>query len=314
MAVATTAARERAPSARESVRRVRARVRLASLAAALMLVIPAEKLAVGAQVPEPPVVSAADPAVTDLLAKAASYLDRYEKGFSAVVAEETYFQTSTGRTSRRELKSDVMVVNLGDAHWVQLRDVFQVDGKKVRDHDARLENLFLKPTSSTLAEASRIAGESARYNLGISRTINVPTMALTYLVKAYQLRSRFESPKPDTIDGRAVSVMPFQEVFFPTLIRDRARFDVPTSGRFWIDSSTGEVLRTELRCAIASKDRTVTGVTTVSYKMHPEQKMMVPATMDEEWTQGRDKDRGHATYANFRTFNVDVQTVKRGRG
>jgi hypothetical protein len=256
-----------------------------------------------------------DPAAAALLTKAASYLEAYEKSVSAIVADETYVQqTNVGRVTHRDLKSEVMVLNLGEAHWVQFRDVFEVDGRKVRDHDARLANMFLKPSASTLAEATRIADESSRYNLGIQRTINVPTMALTYLLRSFQPRSRFETPKADAVDGRAVSVIPFREVFSPSLIRTHGTDDVPTSGRFWIDPATGEVVKTELRCVALSSVHPVIGVTTVSYHRDAEHQLMVPVLMDEDWTRDRDHDHGRATYTNFRTFTVDVQTVKRGGG
>jgi hypothetical protein len=150
--------------------------------------------------------AAPDPVVNVLLDKAAAYLDGYQKSFAAVVAQETYVQTSTGRPPRRELRSDVMEMNLGEAEWSQFRDVYEVDGKKVRDHDSRLENLFMKPTMTSLSEATRIANESARYNLGVARTINVPTMALTYLMKPSS--SGRSSMRRSTTSSRAVRSSP----------------------------------------------------------------------------------------------------------
>ena len=90
-------------------------------------------------------------ALDDLLAAAASYLDTYAKKFSAVVAEEQYIQTRKGPTatvalstqpSHRELRSDLMLLNLGDSDWTQFRDVYEVDSAPVRDHEARLQGLF----------------------------------------------------------------------------------------------------------------------------------------------------------------------------
>ena len=76
----------------------------------------------------------------------------YERTFVGVVAEETYRQEVRiaggtdlrgfpveARAQRRDLKSDVLLVRApaGD-RWIQFRDVFEVDGKPVRDRAERL--------------------------------------------------------------------------------------------------------------------------------------------------------------------------------
>ena len=62
------------------------------------------------------------------------------------------------------------------------RDVYEVNGQKVRDRDARLEALFMNPDDSILGRAEAIRRESARFNLGPAyRDINVPTLALVML-------------------------------------------------------------------------------------------------------------------------------------
>jgi hypothetical protein len=89
---------------------------------------------------------------------------------------------------------------------------------------------------------------------------------------------------------------------------------VPARGRFWIDPATGDVLRTELHCLVSRKDGNLEGTTSVTYKPEPTLKLLVPAAMDEQWTHGRNIDRGHATYSNFRVFTVNTSVVKRGGG
>ncbi|HEY6357481.1 MAG TPA: hypothetical protein VIX35_04525, partial [Vicinamibacterales bacterium] len=109
-----------------------------------------------------------------LLAAAANYLDAYAKKFSAVVAEERYVQTMKGPTgnvfvsaqpSHRELRSDVMLLNLGESDWTQFRDVYEVDNVAVRDHDSRLQRLFENPSAGAMSQAQLIANQSASYNL-----------------------------------------------------------------------------------------------------------------------------------------------------
>src|SRR5215472_13966889 len=69
------------------------------------------------------------PTLDDVLARAGAYVADYETKFSLVVSEEKYLQTQDrvpGMTARRQLKSDVAVLNAGAAGWMGFRDVFEV--------------------------------------------------------------------------------------------------------------------------------------------------------------------------------------------
>lgn len=265
---------------------------------------------------------AAPTSLTALLAAAASYLDTYEQKFSAIVAEEQYTQSTqapagqvlvSARPSRRDLKSDLMMLNLGDSVWTQFRDVYEVDNRAVRGHEARLQALFEKPSAGTMSQAQRIADVSAGYNLGVTRNINVPTMALTYLWRAYQARSVFQLAGSEAIEGERTQVVKFRETATPSLIRTLYG-NVATSGRFWIVPVSGDVLRTELSCVVPGPER-VSGTTTVDYGLPPALGLRVPTRMDEEYQRvGGETDRGYATYSNFRAFAVDTKAVKRGGG
>jgi hypothetical protein len=265
----------------------------------------------------------ADPtSLPALLAAATSYLDTYEQKFSAVVAEEQYTQTMkapsgtmllSAQPSRRDLKSDVMMLNLGNSDWAQFRDVYEVDNMAVRDHEARLLGLFEKPSAGTLSQAQRIADESASYNVGVTRNINVPTMALTYLTRGHQARSVFQLAGSEAIDGERTQIVKFRETATPSLITTPDGM-VATSGRFWIVPVSGEVRRTELICVVTTP-RVLTGTTTVEYATAPAVGLLVPTRMDEEYRRaGGETDRGSATYSNFRAFTVDTKAVKRGGG
>lgn len=258
--------------------------------------------------------------LTALLAAAASYLETYEQKFSAIVAEERYTQTTqapagqvlpTAHPSRRDLKSDLMMLNLGDSDWTQFRDVYEVDNTAIRNHEARLQGLFEKPSAGTMSQAQRIADESASYNLGVTRNINVPTMALTYLSRGHQTRSVFQLAGSEAIEGERTQVVKFREAATPSLIRTLDG-SVATSGRFWIVPVSGDVLRTELRCVVTGP-RMLNGTTTVEYGRQPALGLRVPIKMDEEYQRvGDETDRGHAIYSNFRAFTVDTKAIKRG--
>src|SRR5438128_10002849 len=148
--------------------------------------------AVGAAAAMVAAQSAAPVTLDALLARAGAYVTEFEVRFSNVVAEEHYEQlapaaTRSSTTSpnfvRRELRSDFLLVKLPDVDsWMPFRDVFEVDGKPVRDRQERLTGLFLQPQAIAVDQAKKIADESSRYNIGnILRTINVPVLALVVL-------------------------------------------------------------------------------------------------------------------------------------
>jgi hypothetical protein len=262
------------------------------------------------------------PDVLALLASAASYLDAYEHKFSAVVAREDYALTmmlpapssgGTSRTVRRELQSDVMMLNLGPAEWIAFRDVDHVDGRAVHDSDSRLEALLVKPSADVLKAAHQIANESARYNIGVPRNFNVPTMALAYIGRHNQTRSKFTLKTTEKIDDTDAVVVEFQETANPGLIT-AASGTVSTRGRFWIVPSSGAILRTELSCRV-DRATWVEGTVLVNYKLEPSLDVLVPARMDEAYRRDSgESDGGQATYADFRMFNVDTKAIKHGGG
>ena len=63
-------------------------------------------------------------------------------------------------------------MRLPTGDFASFRDVFDVDGRPVRDRDQRLQKLFLSaPAATAIDQAQRIADESAR---GIVKVLTVP--------------------------------------------------------------------------------------------------------------------------------------------
>src|SRR4029079_3586061 len=100
--------------------------------------------------------------------KAADYIQLYASHLSGLVMEEAYVQdveqlnrfgyrTNTrGGPSHRQLRSDLLLVRPeGSEAWMQFRDVFEVDGKALRDRNDRLARLFLEPSKSTASQAEK---------------------------------------------------------------------------------------------------------------------------------------------------------------
>jgi len=277
-------------------------------------------------------LQAQEPTLDSVLLRAADYVSRYQQQLRGLVAEETYRQNVTrtsaarpsdarGRQTRegRELKSDLLLVKLGDENfWMQFRDVFEVDRKPVRDRDQRLSRLFIEAKVDARTQAETIQQESARYNLGpLMRTINVPIMALLFFERTVQPKLKFEQGKAGNVkrfDGlaepSAIWMIEYKEVTKGTLVRGLNDRDIPSRGRIWLDSSNGRVLRTEM----ISEDTQLRAEITVSYKSETGLELLVPGEMREVYTIRRNDTRidGRATYGHFRRFTVATSEKPKG--
>lgn len=264
--------------------------------------------------------SAQQPDAAGLLARTAGYLEAYEKSFSVVVSEETYVQElhiepevrTQPRTKEatlpkdltRTLRADVLMTSIGRSEWLAFRDVYEVDGKSVRDRDARLQKLFVETPARAIEQARRIVAESARFNLGrLQRNINIPAMALTYLRGSNQARSDFVFAGRKDFSGVRAAILDFKERSRPTVITS-AEGDLPAAGRFWIDPESGRVLKSEISVA----DRRASAKITVTYGAVPKLTIWVPVLMTGEYT-GAENIFAKATYSNLRQFNVAVDQI-----
>jgi hypothetical protein len=259
------------------------------------------------------------PDLEDVLDKAGDYVAAYERTFVGVVAEETYRQdvrgvagvdprgfALEGRGQRRDLKSDILLVRApGGDRWMQFRDVFEVDGKPVRDRAERLTKLFLQPSASMQRQVDDIAAASARYNIGgVNRNINLPVFALTVLEPQNRAWFSFKGARKSA----TVFDLEFHEERSGTLIRTAGDQAMPSRGHFTIDLATGRVLSSELNAESASLHARIE----VSYALEPTMELFVPREMKEKYTlNDGSRIEGKATYARFRRYQVTVaETLK----
>ena len=272
-------------------------------------------LGAGALVP----LLAQTPELDDVLDKAAEYVSAYKRDFVGVVADETYRQdVRGGRTGtdfrgfpidaqgqKRDLKSDVLLVRAPDGdRWMQFRDVFEVDGKPVRDRTDRLTKLFLQPSRSVEKQIQDIATESARYNIGgVNRTINLPVFALAVLEDHNRPWFFFAgSRKKDSAAGPLWEVE-YREERGGTLIRTNGDESMPVRGHFSVEAATGRVLSSEL----LAENVELKAQIDVTYAMEPSLAMLVPREMREKYSlKDGSTIEGKATYAKFRRYQVKV--------
>jgi hypothetical protein len=265
-------------------------------------------------------IRAQPPDVDSALEKAADYIYAYKRDFVGVVAEESYRQQVAGGRigtdirgfpveaprQKRDLKSDILYVRTPDAdRWLQFRDVYEVDGKPVRDRAERLAKLFLQPSRSVQKQAEDIAAESARYNIGgVSRTVNMPLLALSVLES--ESRPWFSFSGARKKDAWEIE---FREERGGTLIRTTGNQSMPSHGRFSIEADTGRVLSSDL----IAETPTLRARIEVTYAPESTLRMLVPREMREKY-ESKDGSviEGRASYAKFRRFQVttDEKLVK----
>ena len=267
---------------------------------------------------------AQEPSLEDVLSRAASYVAAFRKQLSEIVAEETYRQ-EVAYTSRigvavpilpRTLKSDLVLIKPADAdRYVELRDVFEVNGEQVRPRQSRLEKLLRDDSGRANASIQSIINESASYNIGtVTRNINTPLMALQFLDAAHQPGFRFKHVQKATrpvfkdAQDQAVNEAPvfrvstemwtieYEERARQTLIRSPNGDRLPAHGRFWINPTNGSVLISEL----VVDGLGVIATVTVSYQSEPLMGFLVPVQMRETYIRGGERIAGHAEYGKFR--------------
>lgn len=244
------------------------------------------------------------PPLDVLLARATDYVQDFVNRFSNVVAEERYIQTARYNrvmTAHRELTSDFLLVKTPQSDdWLTFRDVFEVDGKAVRDRDERRLGLFFEPGGSAIERATQIAIESARYNLR-PRAINDPLLALALLQPRYQTRFRYTLRSIDKGLGPDVWAVDFEERERPSILEGRIGRELTAKGRLWIERETGRIVKTDL--SVTGADHVVT-----SFRFDEAFGINVPVRMEENYAVGfSGRGTGTATYGRFRRFEVKTE-------
>jgi hypothetical protein len=268
--------------------------------------------------PLPAAEAPPSPRLDDVLALAGRYVTQLEEKLAVLAADETYAQSLfIGRDSsardRRSLVSDVAWVPTGDAMvWAFFRDVREVDGGSVRDREARLEQLF--PSGLTPAgrdRAQQILEESSRYNLGKRRTVNSPTVALSFLHPRNQSRFSFRLAGQDEKEGVLTWKVRFAEQERPTLARTPRGEDVPARGLLWIEAAHGALVASRLEMTPPGpRPVTIEAVYTRDDRLG----VWLPREMREAYgnrsrSAGDERVEALARYSAWRRAQVDVQAL-----
>jgi hypothetical protein len=240
-----------------------------------------------------------------------------EEELAVLVGDETYVESlfvgwESRARRRRSLAADVAWVPTGDAVvWVFFRDVREVDGGSVRDREARLEKLFPSgPTPEGRERARQILEESSRYNL-LRRTVNSPTVALSFLHPRNQARFAFRLAGQDEKEGVATWKVRFVEQARPTLIMTTRGQNLPASGLLWIQSGRGALAASRLELGTDGPGRV-----SIETRYAPNDRLgfWLPREMREVYgnplrSPSDERVEALARYSTWRRAQVEVQDI-----
>ena len=257
-----------------------------------------------------------------VLSSAMRYAMNYEQQFALLASEEHYYQElqrppnpgdnlsqrnpgggmrAGGAMNQQVLKSDYLLVQLGGdgEGWMPFRDVFEQRGKKLRERNDRLLNLFVKNDKSRFEKAAELNNDSTKLFLGnVARTINIPTLAMMFLHPRVNERFEFTDGGEEAVNGRILRKAVYREAARPTLIKTTRGRDLALTGTIWIDPFNGTVVKTELNAA----DPAVRCQVTVTFRRDEALELWVPDKMDEYYKANLAVDDilATATYTNYR--------------
>jgi len=255
------------------------------------------------------VVTVSAPAVaqeskTDaLIAKASAYVHDFVTRFANVVAEERYEQEITVPRKKRLLTGDFLLVRYPqDSFWLALRDVAEVDGKPVRDREARIMKLLTEPSQDAQRRAREIADAGTRYNLLNVGNLSNPLLAMAFLQRDYYPHFRFNLSGIEKKLGADVRTVRFVEFQRPTILKGPSNSDLPSQGLFWIEEGTGRVVKTELQLGTRGFPIRITTL----YAFDEDLGINVPVEMNDWYPDGTGEFRGKATYGKFKRFHIET--------
>ena len=238
------------------------------------------------------------------------YLDAYEPRLSELIADEIMVQDGDHeeRRLRRRLTSEVAFIALPDAAgWLGFRHVKAVNGQSVDGEDGSLGNALAASVTSNAAR--RLLQDSARHNLGLPRTTNLPNLPLEFVHKRNRQRFVARWDGHERVRGQATVRVALIERITPTIIRDPDGSDMWSAVKVWVEPDTGQLLRAEVRSQ-APHGEAATNVIRVDFAAHDTLGLLVPIEMQEVFPIGPNRGgRSMARYSNYRRFQTSARVV-----
>jgi hypothetical protein len=261
-----------------------------------------------------------DPAA--IAAKLHTYLLAYEPNLSELIADESMRQQTDhalsslidnrARRVQRNLTSEVAFIALpANAGWLGFRRVMMVGRDPVKDGTGSLKDVLSGGEKTDYAKAKEMLADSARFNLGEPRTINLPNLPLEMLHPRHAKRFSVRIAGKQRVRGHNTTLLVFVETFTPTIIKAADGGDMRSIVKAWVETANGrlwrgEVITRDTRPGVAPFDNLVG----VEFSEHGTLGLLVPTKMKEEFYGGPNgRAWGEATYTNYRRFQTSARIL-----
>jgi hypothetical protein len=269
----------------------------------------------GAIEPAQSPAQALSPELAGILERAGRYVLGYAQQLHNVLAEEACHQVfepdDPVRRVVRDIRAGVVFVHLaGPVPWATFRDVWEVDGSTIGDRQDRLLRLFQSSPATAAERARAILAEASRFNLGpVRRTLNLPTLALAFLLPENRSRFGFELKERRPIAGATYVRVEFRELRRPTLVAADSPAGAPVKGSLWIDPESGSVVKTDADYDIDPRDpyhRSRARVVT-DYRHDAALGILVPSEMLETYQSLAAQHSGFEVLPDARSRSKDAR-------
>jgi hypothetical protein len=253
------------------------------------------------------------PAMVDgLLDQMDRYLAEYEPRLSELVADESMRQDVRGGRAllQRTIDSEVAFIALPqNVGWLGFRHVKTVDTRPVELADA---SLIVALGTPGLERARALLRESAKHNLGLPRTTNLPNLPLEFLHRRNRQRFTVRADGQETVRGIRTSRIVLVERMTPTVIQNRdTGEDCPSVVRAWIDPRDGRLLRAEVETFESASAKQFQSSLRVEFAENKTLGLLVPIEMRETFPAGKPlRGSAIASYTNFRRFQTSARIVQ----
>jgi len=233
-------------------------------------------------------MAARQPALEDVLARAAEYHASYVQKVSGVsLDEQVQLLDVTGGKTRGVIRisSDVVLVGL-QGQVIALRDPYAVDTQPLREKGSRISALLGAPATPTMKDwqlASGYPGKgSIHFILDIQLKVNEPTSALQFISTALQSKVKYRLDGNKKMNGVQVVGVRFEEPTAQDWVHLLGtRSNARATGRIWIDPATGAVHQTELW--VDSKGENA--IVSVKYAPHGTLGLLLPSEMIDSYEE-----------------------------
>ena len=250
--------------------------------------------------------------VDSILARLDAYLANYEPRLSELIADEVMQQEVRGGRRvllERRIDSEVAFIALpASVGWMGFRHVKTVNTSPVELADASLTVALGTPG---LERARPLLSQSAKHNLGLPRTTNLPNLPLEFLHRRNRQRFVIRADGQEAVRGITTSRLVFLERMTPTIIQNRETgTDIPAVVRAWIDPRDGRLLRAEVETFAVTNARQSESTLRVEFGENKTLGLFVPIEMRETFPAGKPlRGTAVASYKNFRRFTTSARIV-----